>query len=211
MSNYPDRFDELLGHLFERRKAGLIPDEDARRRAVRDVLRNGRYKPTGRGKPASEYLIREAGAEADRFPRINGPVDVCNFLSLKYVVPISLWDQDLAETDAYVFRLGSRGERFIFNEGGQFVEVEDLLVGCRVREGAIPPEEPIVNPIKDSLLTKTTPSTKRVAACIYAPAKAVSRVDLDAMCGEFAGLLAQCGRGVRTAFGIVSPGDTVEL
>ena len=28
------------------------------RAAVRDMLRQGGYKPTGRGKPASEYLVR---------------------------------------------------------------------------------------------------------------------------------------------------------
>ncbi len=35
--------------------------EEETRRAVRDLLRHGGYKPTGRGKPASEYLVRAAG------------------------------------------------------------------------------------------------------------------------------------------------------
>ena len=29
--------------------------------ATRDLLRHGGYKPTGRGKPASEYLVRAVG------------------------------------------------------------------------------------------------------------------------------------------------------
>ena len=31
------------------------------RKAVRDLLRHGGYKPTGRGKPSCEYLVRAAG------------------------------------------------------------------------------------------------------------------------------------------------------
>ena len=39
--------------------------EESLRSAVRDMLRHGGYKPTGRGKPASEYLVR--AANEDRF------------------------------------------------------------------------------------------------------------------------------------------------
>lgn len=206
--HYPEGFDELLQDLLERRRAELTPDEDARRAAARDILRNGRYKPTGRGKPASEYLLRAAAADDYRFPRINAPVDICNYLSLKHVIPISLWDVDLAQTDAFVFRLGQPAEEFVFNEGGQTIVVEDLLVGCRVREDGIPAEEPIVNPVKDSLLTKTTSSTTRVGACIYVPAPAVSMGYLETMCREFAGLLEQCGESVDSAYDVLSTGDS---
>lgn len=208
VGRYPARFEELLIDLLERRTAELTTDEEARRSAARDILRNGRYKPTGRGKPASEYLLRAAAAEAGRFPRINAPVDVCNYLSLKYVVPISLWDLDLAETDDFVFRLGRPAEEFVFNEGGQTIDVEDLLIGCRVRENGIPTQDPIVNPVKDSLLTKTTPSTTRVGACIYAAAGAVSSEFLESMCREFAELLEQCGEGVDAAHAVLSPGES---
>lgn len=211
IGHYPEQFDVLLGGLLERRRTELTAEEDARRAAARDILRNGRYKPTGRGKPASEYLLRAAAADNYRFPRINAPVDVCNYLSLKHVVPISLWDVDLAKTNAFVFRLGRAGEAFVFNEGGQTIDVEDLLVGCRVREDRIPAEEPIVNPVKDSLLTKTTPSTKRVAACIYAPAVTVSREYLESMCLEFTGLLEQCGGAVEAAYSVLSKDDHAEM
>ena len=36
------------------------------RQDVRDLLRHGGYKPTGRGKPASEYLVRAATADLYR-------------------------------------------------------------------------------------------------------------------------------------------------
>jgi hypothetical protein len=45
------------------------------RAAVRDMLRPGGCKPTGRGKPASEYLVR-AASEGQLAP-INLAVDAC--------------------------------------------------------------------------------------------------------------------------------------
>src|SRR5882672_4860154 len=59
--------------------APLHPDE-AVRGAVRDLLRHGGYKPTGRGKPSSEYLVRAAAEGALR--PINAAVDACNAVSL---------------------------------------------------------------------------------------------------------------------------------
>lgn len=210
-NRYPASFDQLLDDVLERRRTALTTAEEERRTAARDILRNGRYKPTGRGKPASEYLIRAASENTAGFPRINSPVDICNYLSLKHVIPISVWDVDLAKTDAFVFRLGRLGEQFVFNAGGQSIDVEDLLVGCRVREDDLPREEPIVNPIKDSLLTKTTPSTNRTAACMYAPASAVSASELDAMCREFARLLEQCGEHAGAAYAVLPPGASAQV
>ena len=212
IGRYPATFDQLLADLLARRRTSdLTPSESARRVAARDILRNGRYRPTGRGKPASEYLLRAAAEEDYRFPRINAPVDVCNYLSLKHVLPISLWDLDLAETDAFIFRLGRPGEQYVFNAGGQTIDVEDLLVGCRVREDDVRTAEAIVNPVKDSLLTKTTPQTTRVAACVYTPASVVSHKELERVCSEFAELLGHCGEAAETAFRILSPGESAPV
>ncbi len=208
---YPPNFDDRLRDVIERRARALSAGEERRRSAARDMLRSGTYKPTGRGKPASEYLLRVASRDRESFPRINAPVDVCNYLSLMYVLPISLWDLDRAESRAFLFRLGRTGEAFAFNDAGQMIEVEDLLVGCRVRDDDDPTQRPIVNPIKDSALTKTTSSTQRVAACIYAPKAAVSRSDVASMCATFADLLGACGRGVNTAFHVLGPGQTMDV
>ena len=51
---------ELDGWIAERRRRPLAPEEERLRQGCREVLRNGRYRPTGRGKPASEYLLRAA-------------------------------------------------------------------------------------------------------------------------------------------------------
>lgn len=201
----PPGFEDRLAALVATRRQPLSDDDDAVRRAARDILRNGRYKPTGRGKPASEYLVRAAQQDDYTFPRINAPVDVCNYVSLRTLLPISLWDLDLAGTDRFTFRLGQADEAYIFNAGGQTIQLEDLIVGCRVVDDEA--GQPIVNPVKDSLATKTTDATRRVAACIYTPLDAVPPDMLAAHCTLFADLLAGCGDGVETAWAVVLPGE----
>ena len=64
--------------------------DEASRAAVRDLLRHGGYKPTGRGKPSSEYLARAAGEGT--LSSINPAVDLCNAVSLHSGLPISAVD-----------------------------------------------------------------------------------------------------------------------
>src|SRR5262245_36025994 len=81
--------------LATREARAPLSTSDAIRTAVRDLLRHGGFKPAGRSKPASEYLV---GALAeDRFPRINALVDTCNVVSLHSGLPISLVDVDRLE------------------------------------------------------------------------------------------------------------------
>jgi hypothetical protein len=54
--------------------------DDAVREAVRVLLRHGGFKPSGRSKPASEYLVRAVSDGA--LSSINACVDVCNIASL---------------------------------------------------------------------------------------------------------------------------------
>jgi DNA/RNA-binding domain of Phe-tRNA-synthetase-like protein len=199
-------FDLALEALLMQRKNALNPSENAIREASRNMLRNGTYKPTGRGKPASEYLLR--AAENDTFPRINAPVDINNFMSLKYLLPISLWDVDLAQSHDFNFRLGNTGEQYIFNTGGQEIGVQDLVVGCRIQEGV---STPIVNPIKDSLATKTTAHSSFIAAAIYTPIEGGVSNALTDICAEFAHWLAQCGSEVKTNTAILLPQEVASL
>ena len=68
--------------------------DDAVREAVRALLRHGGFKPTGRSKPASEYLLK-AVREGLLSP-INLAVDACNVVSLHSGLPISVVDLDRA-------------------------------------------------------------------------------------------------------------------
>jgi DNA/RNA-binding domain of Phe-tRNA-synthetase-like protein len=193
-----------LAEVVAARAGGLSEVQDALRKAARDLLRHGSYKPTGRGKPASEYLLR--AAREDAFPRINGPVDVCNLISLNHVIPVSLWDPDRTPATSYLVRRGRPGESYVFNSTGQRIEVSDLIVGC-----TLPDDEPRVNPVKDSMATKTTPETVRVASIVYAPAGLISRPHLESICAEYAGALERWCAAEQAGWMVLEPGEEGDL
>ena len=204
----PAALSLALDKLIEERTGrALEPSEETLRKGSRDMLRNGKYKPTGRGKPASEYLMREAGA--GRFPRINGPVDANNLVSLKACVPISLWDLVLAgEPLEYEVRLGAEDESYVFNAGGQQLGLRDLVCGCALNGGE---STPLVTPIKDGLASKLTTRTTRVAGCIYYPLAAGSREHLEETTRTFARWLATCGEDLEPTWAVAMPGQSVEV
>jgi DNA/RNA-binding domain of Phe-tRNA-synthetase-like protein len=133
------------------------------RERVRRMLRYGKYKPSGRSKPASEFLLQAALANA--FPVINPPVDINNAISLESGFPASVLDLDRCG-ELLLLRRGRPGERYVFNSAGQSIELEDLLVVAKASHGA---DEPCANPVKDSVTTKVSDTTRRVAAILYAP------------------------------------------
>ena len=98
--------------------------DDAVRSAVRDVLRFGGYKPTGRGKPASEYLLR-AATEGALGP-INASVDACNAVSLHSGLPISVVDLDRS-SPALRIEIAPAGTRYVFNQAGQEMDLGGLV------------------------------------------------------------------------------------
>jgi DNA/RNA-binding domain of Phe-tRNA-synthetase-like protein len=131
--------------------------DDAARAAVRDLLRHGGYKPTGRGKPASEYLLR-AASNATLSP-INAAVDACNAASLFGGLPISVVDLDLARAP---FRIGvaPAGAAYVFNASGQSIDLEGLL--CLFDALG-----PCANAVKDAQRTKTHPGTRRTLSIVW--------------------------------------------
>jgi DNA/RNA-binding domain of Phe-tRNA-synthetase-like protein len=147
---------ELLALLKLDAPAPLRSDE-AVRTAVRDLLRHGGYKPTGRGKPASEYLIRAVGEGA--LASINAAVDACNVVSLHSGLPISVVDLDLAQPP---FRAGvaKEGESYVFNASGQTIDLGGLL--C-----LFDAQGPCANAVKDAQRTKTTPATRRTFSILW--------------------------------------------
>ena len=138
------------------------PGVAATQKAVRDHLRFGVYKPSGRGKPACEYLLK--AAREGRFPRINNLVDINNLISLSTQLPISLVDLGRAQTDRFRIRRGRPDERYVFNQAGQTIELQDLLLVARM-----PEDEPCANPVKDSMATKLSDASTDVLAVVYGP------------------------------------------
>ena len=130
--------------------------------AVRALLRYGRYKPTGRAKPASEYLLNAAVEQ--RFPRVNNLVDLGNCISLEALLPVSLIDLDRAGSSDFRLRRGRLDEAYVFNSGGQSIELLDLLLVA-----VAPDDRPCANPVKDSMATKLHPGSSSVLGVVYAP------------------------------------------
>lgn len=198
ISNYPDDLDQALETEISRVKPGLDPQRETFRQACREMLRNGSYKPTGRAKPSSEYLLREAAK--DNFPKINAIVDINNLISLRYMVPISLWDPDRAPSSDILFRLGKEGESFEFNTAGQHIDLKDLVTGFAVTADR---QQPMINPVKDALATKTTDETKNVGAAVYYPINAGNTEHLQKLLDDFAGWLGKAGDQAKTSTAIV--------
>lgn len=166
VSVFSSRFTRPLGELESPEwlrsllaidaQAPVTRTEEARS-GVRDLLRWGGYKPTGRGKPASEYLVRAANEGS--LGSINAAVDACNVVSLHSALPISLIDLDRAIEP---LRIGVAGpdESYVFNASGQTIDVEGLL--C-VHDA----EGPCANAVKDSQRTKTSAQTTSTLSVIW--------------------------------------------
>ena len=178
------------------REAAVSPDRKA---AVRGMLRHGSYKPAGRAKPSSEYLLA-AALEGD-FPSVNFFVDAANIVSLVSGYPVSIVDLDKAGPE-FLVRRGLEGEGYVFNAGGQTIDLKDLLCVCRREGGAF---VPTANPVRDSMATKIFPGAHNLAAFIYAPAGPECR-DLDRACADLAAWLAELALAV--GWSVVEPAGT---
>ena len=134
-----------------------LKSSDELRSAVRDLLRHGGYKPTGRGKPASEYLIRASTEGA--LSSINLAVDACNVVSLHSGLPISVVDLDLAKPP---FRVGvaKEGDAYVFNASGQTIDLAGLL--C-----LFDADGPCANAVKDAQRTKTHAGPTRTLSILW--------------------------------------------
>ncbi|MEM6327091.1 MAG: hypothetical protein AAF791_08235 [Bacteroidota bacterium] len=133
--------------------------DEAVRTAVRDLLRLHGYKPTGRGKPASEYLVK--AAEGGFLSPINAAVDACNAVSLQSGLPISVVDLGLARGP---FRLAPGGpdNAYVFNASGHEINLAGLLCLWDA-------DGPCANPVRDSQRTKTHAGTRETLSVLYAP------------------------------------------
>ncbi len=151
------KVDAIMSLLQLDAPAPFTKADDVLRGHVRELLRHGGYKPTGRGKPASEYLIR--AVSEGKLGSINAAVDACNVCSLHSGLPISVVDLDLAK-EPFRIGLAPEGSSSIFNQGGQTIDLAGLL--C-----LFDAEGPCANAVKDAQRTKTTPATRRIMAVVW--------------------------------------------
>jgi len=163
-----------------------VQREEALRLAVRDMLRHWGHKPAGRGKPASEYLVR--AVTRGELDLINPAVDVCNAVSLHSGFPVALVDLERARPPFSVSR-GQAGESYIFNASGQEMSLEGLIC-LRDAQG------PCANPVKDAQRTKTHPDTVRTLTVVWGLTGQEDRVKTAV--GWYRDLLEGLGAETRT-------------
>lgn len=147
---------EIVALTAPSARAPLAPSDEVRT-AVRTLLRAGGFKPSGRSKPASEYLL--AAAAEGRFPAINAAVDTCNVVSLHSGLPISLIDVERLIPPLSV-RVAPAGTTYVFNPSGQVIDASGLL--C-----VYDAEGPTGTPVKDAQRTKTHVATRAVLAIVW--------------------------------------------
>jgi DNA/RNA-binding domain of Phe-tRNA-synthetase-like protein len=161
--------------------------DDNVRAAVRDLLRHGGYKPTGRGKPSAEYLVRAVSEGA--LGAINAAVDACNAVSLHSGLPISVVDLDRATAPFHV-AIATAGARYVFNASGQEIDLSGLIC-LHDADG------PCANAVKDAQRTKTSAGTRRTLSVIWGTAALPGRAR-DAA-AWYRALLAEIGATVADA------------
>jgi DNA/RNA-binding domain of Phe-tRNA-synthetase-like protein len=156
------RFAQPLGELSATSldPAGVnapLSSSDEVRTEVRTLLRHGGFKPAGRSKPASEYLV--AAQAEGRFPRINAAVDACNIASLFSGLPISLIDLDRVVGDLSI-SICPPGTTYIFNPSGQVIDASGLLA-------VFDTNGPTGTPVKDAQRTKTHDGTRVTLSIVW--------------------------------------------
>jgi DNA/RNA-binding domain of Phe-tRNA-synthetase-like protein len=152
-------FAQPLGELAPF-STGVTPpfsSDDAVRAEIRQLLRHGGFKPSGRSKPASEYLV--AAHDEGRFPTINAAVDACNVASLWSGLPISLVDLDRVVGDLSV-KICPAGTTYVFNPSGQVIDTSGLLA-------VFDAEGPTGTPVKDAQRTKTHEGTRTALSVVW--------------------------------------------
>lgn len=149
----------ILNYFAPGAEAPLERSEKVRS-AVRDLLRHGGFKPTGRSKPASEYLIK--AIEKGWFTPdkgINLAVDTSNVVSLHSGLPISVIDLDKTKGSLEIELCGP-DTSYVFNPTGQTIDISGLI-SLHDQEG------PCAGPVKDSQRTKTHDQTQRTLSIIW--------------------------------------------
>jgi DNA/RNA-binding domain of Phe-tRNA-synthetase-like protein len=127
--------------------------------AVRGMQKAFGFDPT-RYRPSSEALLRRVLKERGIY-QINTAVDVNNWCSLEFLLPMCIYDLRTVKGQIRV-RLGEAGEQYqgigrqIFQMEGKVIVTDD--------EGVMG------NTVSDSERTKVTHSTQDIFLMIYAPA-----------------------------------------
>ena len=140
--------------------AGTAPGEIGGLQPARELYSAFGVDPT-RTRPSSEALLRRA-LQGKPMPSVCNAVDVGNLCSLRFLLPIGLYDADRVSGEVRL-RRGRLGEAY------PGIRKEDVHLDRRL---VLADEQgPFGNPSADSLRTAITEKTERVWMVIFAPAE----------------------------------------
>ena len=152
------------------RFAGCSPARIDELRPARELYRSFGVDPT-KVRPSSEALLRRV-LRGRPLPRISNAVDLCNLLSVSFLLPMGLYDAGAIEGSAVEVRRGRPGEAYTGIRKGE-VHLEGRLV---LADAA----GPFGNPTSDSSRTAVTDATRGLWMVILAPASIPSaRLQID--------------------------------
>lgn len=162
VTRFPKPLGELgtakaIQALLNPASSAPLRSHDVVREAVRALLRHGGFKPTGRSKPASEYLLK--AVEQGQLSAINLAVDACNAVSYHSGLPISVVDLDHAAAPLRV-GIAPPGAAYVFNASGQSIDLGGLL--CLSDAAG-----PCANAVKDAQRTKTSGETTNTLSLVW--------------------------------------------
>ena len=197
----PPELVRLIDELVRLRSREEFPPAPVKE-SVRKLLKRGGFKPSGRNKPAGEYLAQ--AARENRFPRINNLVDVNNLFSLETGLPASLLDLRAFKARACL-RTGKPGEKYVFNSAGQEIDLEGLICVCG--EGNSPEGIPLGNPVKDSMAGKLTADTESVLGVIYAATDCEAGRGMAGHVARFARLLEDFGGAAEISTKVIGKAE----
>lgn len=156
---------------------------DHMQKGIRSLLKIFGFHPSGRSRPASEFLFKDLQNRGS-FNFINNVVDINNHLSLLSHLPISTFDLDKSGYDLCL-RVGFDDESYVFNREGQLLALKKLLVVAR--QGA--DLAAIGSPVKDSQATKVFEESANIAVVIYSSGNLTSEEDLQRLLDRYMLLL----------------------
>ncbi|MFN3804229.1 MAG: B3/4 domain-containing protein [Pyrobaculum sp.] len=158
---YPTELDAAINKAVEAVRGALSLDtlkDHPVIRAYRDFYwRVLKIDPT-KQRPSQEALLRRA-LRGEPLPRINPVVDAGNVTSMKYIVPIGLYDMAKIKGKLLYLRMSKKGELF-YPIGGSPIELDGQIV--LASDGQILH----VYPYRDSVETKVDETTRDVLVVI---------------------------------------------
>jgi DNA/RNA-binding domain of Phe-tRNA-synthetase-like protein len=153
--------DELaaIARKLQEEHSGKEPSAIEALRDARQLFRAFGVDPT-RTRPSSEALLRRL-LKGQGLPRIMNAVDVCTLCSLKYLLPLGLYDADKIDGQV-VIKLGESGD--------SYPGIRKAEVNLEGRLALSDETGPFGNPTSDSFRTSVTQETTSVWMVIFAPA-----------------------------------------